>query len=152
MLVSLAPTLISHTSDGDCTFRAHPCYRGKPWYDWAYASFIEQNKCGDDQENLYPSKILGFVELPYGMVQYAVVQCSVSPVPWDILERKFTLELNLGTCFNVSFVIVPVSSIVHPLCVFPNYGSNDSTSYFLYCQKKLEQLLYNESKSTHAEF
>ncbi len=44
-------TLTSHTSDGDCTFRAHPCYRGKPWYDWAYVSFIEQNKCGDDQEN-----------------------------------------------------------------------------------------------------
>jgi hypothetical protein len=62
-------TLTSHTSDGDCTFRAHPCFRGKPWYDWAYVSFIEENKCGDDQENLYPSKILGFVELPYDMVQ-----------------------------------------------------------------------------------
>ena len=47
-------TLTSHTSDGDCTFRAHPCFRGKPWHDWAYVSFIEQNKCGDDQENLYP--------------------------------------------------------------------------------------------------
>jgi hypothetical protein len=74
--------------------------------------------------------------LPYDMVQCAVVQCSVSPVPWDILERKFILEFNLGTCFNVSFVIVPVSFIVHPLCVFPNYGSIDSTSFFVVLPKQ----------------
>jgi hypothetical protein len=129
-------TLTSHTSDGDCSFQAHPWYHRKPWYDWAYVSFIEQIKCGDDQENLYPSKILRFFKLPYDMVQCAVVQCSVSPVPWDILERKFILEFNLGTCFNVSFVIVPVSSIVHPLCVFPNYGSNDSSSFFVVLPKQ----------------
>jgi hypothetical protein len=94
-------TLTSHTYDGNCTFCAHPSYHGKPWYDWDYVSFIEQKKCGIDQENLHPSKILGFVKFPYDIVvQCAVVQCSVSPVPWDILERKFILEFHLGTCFN----------------------------------------------------
>ena len=34
-------TLTSHNYDGVCTFCAHPCYHGQPWYDWAYVSFIE---------------------------------------------------------------------------------------------------------------
>ena len=107
------------------------------WYDWAYVSFIEQNKCGIDQENLYPSKIFGFVEFPCNIVvQCAVVQCSVSTVPWDIPERKFILEFYLGTYFNTSFVIVPVSSIINPVCVFPSYDSIDSTSFFVVFPKQ----------------
>ena len=80
---------------------------------------------------------MGFVEFPYDIVvQCAVVQFSVSPVPWDILERNFILEFHLGTFFNTSFVIVPVSLIVHPVCVFPNYGSIDSTSFFVVLPKQ----------------
>jgi hypothetical protein len=25
-------------------FYAHPCYRGSPWYDWAYVHFVDNNE------------------------------------------------------------------------------------------------------------
>ena len=44
----------------------------------------------------------------------------VKPLSWDHLQEKFIVEIELGTNCNVSFVTVPVNSIAHPLCVFPD--------------------------------
>ena len=41
--------------------KAHPCFHGKKWYDWALVQFEENNKQGDLIENHYPSQILGCI-------------------------------------------------------------------------------------------
>ncbi len=38
--------------------------------------------------------------------------------------------MKLGTDFNISFVMVPIESIVYPLCVIPDCGG-DSNIYFV---------------------
>ena len=85
--------------------------------------------------------------MPYDRKKYAGIQCSVSPVPKYILETKLILEFNLGIYFDTSFVLFPVSSIVPPVAVFSNYGSKDSTSFFVVLPK---QNWSNYSK-THSE-
>jgi len=130
-------TEISLTMDeGTCIFRAHPSYRGKPWYDWAYIEFVEEDILGEDEQRLYPSKILGFVEMPHDKSIYSVVQCSMKHMSWNKLLSKFIVPFNLGTNFNISYAMVPVSSIVHPLAVFPDYGNNDTTSFFVVLPKR----------------
>ena len=56
------------TDDGRSTFRAHPSYHGKQWYDWAYVSFLDEDELGEDEQRLYPSRILCFVEIPYNTI------------------------------------------------------------------------------------
>jgi hypothetical protein len=97
-------------------FYAHPYFQGMEWYDWAMVHFKEQDNFGNEIENYYPSMLLGFVSIKGE--QKAIIQCSLKPLSWDHLQEKFIVEIELGTNFNVSFVTVPVNSIIHPLCVF----------------------------------
>jgi hypothetical protein len=54
---------IRSTSE-DCTqFYAHPCFQGQQWYDWAIVHFQEVNNQGEDIENHYPPRILGFFSI-----------------------------------------------------------------------------------------
>ena len=122
--------------EGTSTFRAHPSYRGKPWYDWAYIEFVETNNDGEDEHRLCPSKILGFVEMPHDKILYSVVQCSMKPIPWNKLLSKIILPFILGTNLNIAYAMVPVTSIVHPLAVFPDYGNKDATSFFVVLPKR----------------
>jgi hypothetical protein len=46
------------------------------------------------------------------------------------------IETQLGTNFHFSFVIVPIDSIVHPLCMFPDDGSNQTNKYFVVLPKR----------------
>ncbi len=49
------------STSGECTqFYAHPCFQRNQWYDWALVHFQEVNNQGEQIENHYPSKILGF--------------------------------------------------------------------------------------------
>jgi hypothetical protein len=49
---------------GECTqLYAHPCFQGHQWYDWALVHFQEVNNQGEQIENHYPSKILGFLAI-----------------------------------------------------------------------------------------
>ncbi len=108
---------------GECTqFYAHPCFQGHPWYDWALVHFQEVNNKGEEIENHYPSKILGFLDIE-GKCE-AVIQCSVKPLRWSVVERFFFVKLQLGTDFNISFVTVPIETLVHPLCVIPDSGGD----------------------------
>ena len=49
---------------------------------------------------------------------------------WNEVETDFIHSIQLGTDFNVSYVSVPINSIVHPLCVFPDNG-DDRNRYFV---------------------
>ena len=107
--------------EGDQTiFYAHPSYCGLPWYDWVYVHFVEK-----DEEVYYPSKILGFVEGGDGRVE-AVVQCSQRPLKWESVEKKMFVPFQLGMT-SESFVSVPLSSFVYPLCVIKDYGGGKNT-------------------------
>jgi hypothetical protein len=85
-----AKATITSTS-GECTqFYAHPCYQGHPWYDLAILHFQEVNNKGEEIENLYPSKILGFLNIEGK--REAVIQCSVKPLLWSLVEQMFLLS------------------------------------------------------------
>jgi hypothetical protein len=96
------------------------------WYDWAMVHFEETNNLGEIMEYYYPSRLLGFITT--NKTQEAVIQCSVNPIQWGTIQKNFIVEIQLGRNFNISSVIVPIKSIVHPLCVFPDDG--DQTDKF----------------------
>jgi hypothetical protein len=75
------------------------------------------NNQGEQIENHYPSKILGFFSIK-GKSE-AVIQCSVKPLLWSTVERFF-VKMKLGTDFNITFVMVPIEACVHPLHVIPD--------------------------------
>ena len=109
-------------NDEQSIFYAHPFYKGHDWYDWAMVHFEEKDKLGNSFDSLYPSRLLGFISI--NGEREAVVQCSLKPLSWNEVEKNFIQEIQLGTKFDVSFVTVPIESIVHPLCVFPDIGGS----------------------------
>lgn len=98
------------------------------WYDWAYVHFEEVCANGDSVERFYPSKILGFVT--FDTTTMAVIQCTERPLSWSSVEKNFLCKVVLGLNDEISTVTVPLLSLVHPLCVIPDYGG-DGTSYFV---------------------
>jgi hypothetical protein len=95
----------------------------------------ETNNLGDKVENYSPSRLLGFITT--NKTYKVVIQCSINPNYWEDIQQNFIVETQLGTNFHVSFVIVPIDSIVHPLCVFPEDGSNQTNKYFVVLPKKI---------------
>ena len=77
------------------------------------------------QLHSYPSRILGFVSMN-GTTE-AVIWCSQKSLSWSDLEENFFCKIRLGQTFEVSVVTVPLSAVVHPLCVIPDYGSEDDS-------------------------
>ena len=121
------------STSGECTqFYAHPCFQGHQWYRWALVHFQEVNNQGEEIENHYPSKILGFLDIEGE--REAVIQCSVKPLVWSVVERNFIVRLKLGMDSNISFVTVPIEALVHPLCVIPDRGG-DRDIYFVVLPK-----------------
>ncbi len=108
-------------------YYAHPCYRGQPWYDWAFVHFVERG-----EEVYYPSRIIGFVGVIGGVE--AVIQCSVRPVQWSMVENNMFYGFTLGT-MQESFVRVALSSFVFTLCVIKDYGG-ESNKYFVVLPKR----------------
>ncbi len=78
---------ITSTSGEHTQFYVHPCFQGHQWYDWALVHFQEVNNQGEQIENHYPSKILGFFSIEGK--REAVIQCSIKPLLWSIVERFF---------------------------------------------------------------
>jgi hypothetical protein len=64
----------------------------------------------------------------------AVIQCSVKPLLWSVVERNFFVKMKLGTDSNISFVTVPIEALEHPLCVIPDSGG-DRDIYFVVLPK-----------------
>ena len=65
----------------------------------------------------------------------AVIQCAKKHLCWDILINHFVIPIEIGRHFNVSYVVVPIESIVHPLCVIPEDGEN-LDRYFVVLPKR----------------
>ncbi len=95
-------------------------HASKGWNGMIGQWFISKNRMifGNEIENYFSSMLLGFVSIKGE--HKAIIQCLLKPLSWDHLQEKFIVEIELGTNFNVSFVTVPVNSIVHPLCIFPD--------------------------------
>jgi hypothetical protein len=133
IVIGFTKATITSTS-GECTqFYAHPCFQGHQWYDWALVHFQEVNNQGEQIENDYPSKILGFLSIE-GKHE-AVIQCSVKPLLWSAVRRIIFVKMKLGMDFNISFVMLPIEALVHPLCVIPD-SSGDSDIYFVVLPKR----------------
>ncbi len=66
--------------------------------------------------------MLGFLDIE-GKHE-AVIQCSIKPLVWSVVERNFIVRLKLGMDSNISFVRVPIEALVHPLCVIPDSGGD----------------------------
>ena len=109
-------------------FHANSHFQGRMWYDWAYVHFNERMSNGETIERYYPAKVLGFVKIE-DMIE-AVIQCTDKPLCWSRLKKNFIEKVNLGRDGTISIVMVPLSSLVHPLCVVPDYGGN-GTSYMV---------------------
>jgi hypothetical protein len=116
-------------------FYAHPYFQGRKWYDWAYVHFEEITASGVSVETYYPSKILGFIKMS-GSPE-AVIQCSEKPLIWSDLENKFFVKTIIGTDMDVSYVTVPITALVHTLCVIPDDGG-DLTLYNYIAKAQLE--------------
>ena len=120
-------------TDGErTTYNAHPYFHGGSWYDWAYVYYeIEEDEGTVAQ--YYPSKILGFCK-DYDDEVHAIIMCSVEPLPWTMLEDKFVVTFKLCSTPGEEQV-VPLSSLVDPICVLPDYGSMDADDYMLILPK-----------------
>jgi hypothetical protein len=84
-------------------------------------------------ENYYPAKILGYVTIN-GFIE-SIIHCSDKTLNWTEVKEKFIVKTILETTFDSSYVTVPVSPLVHPLCVIPDYGS-DGTSFIVVLPKR----------------
>ena len=82
---------------------------------------------------IYPSKILGFIKI--SGTPGAIIQCSEKPLIWSDVENIFCVKTIIGTDMDVSYVSVPISALVHPLCVIPDDGG-DHTSYIILLPKR----------------
>jgi hypothetical protein len=85
-------------------------------------------------ENYYPSRLLGFITT--NGTREAVIQCSINPIDWEDIQQNFIVETQLGTNFHITFVIIPINLIVHPLCMFLDDGSNQTYKYFVVLPKR----------------
>ncbi len=107
------------TNDGEkIILYAHPCFQGNPRYSWAYVHFQEIAADGIEVENHYPSRIIGFNEIDGGVTE-AVIQCTEKPLLWSDVKTDFFSTVRLDKADNLSIVMVPISALVHPLCVLP---------------------------------
>ena len=114
--------------DGEIhSYNAHPCYHDGPWYDWAYV-YYENDEDSESESYHYPSKILGFIE--DGEDINAVIQCSIHPVAWSTLEDDFITKFTLCTEVGKE-EIVPISSLIHPICVVPDFGEQEDSNRFM---------------------
>ena len=110
-------------------FNAHPHYHGGPWYDWAWVDYIISQPGGETTREYYPSKILGFITMEETV--NAIVHCSQESMKWSTVEQNFFVPFVLGSNVEESVTNVPMSALIHPICVIPNYGAQDKNSYMV---------------------
>jgi hypothetical protein len=121
--------LTTISQDGNrVIYHDNPHIQGRMWYDWAYVHFEEVVANGDTVERFYPAKVLGFIK--FEERTEAVIQCTEKPLRWSRVKKNFLEKVVLGTNDAISTVTVPLSLLVHPLCVLPDYGGH-GTSYLV---------------------
>ena len=95
--------------------------------------FIEADENDAPIERMYPSIILGFICM--NGKREAVIRCAKKHLCWEDLIKHFVIPIEIGCDFDVSYVVVPIESIVHPLCVIPDDGDN-VVRYFVVLPKR----------------
>ena len=125
--------VIMTSTENATSFYAHPCFQGNEWYNWALLHFEEENQSGGSQECFYPSKMIGFIEKD-GQKE-AIIQCCLEPLEWSTVKAKFLVGITLGNDIDISFVTVPIESLVHPLCIIPDRG-RELSCYFVVLPKR----------------
>ena len=103
------------------------------WYDWC---LIHWN--GYDES--YPARILGFFEFSQQneTSMMAVVQSSPesSPMSMERMGQDFISKFIMPDDLDECTYAVPLESIVHPLCVFKNYGGQNREYFCTLPQRK----------------
>ena len=64
----------------------------------------------------------------------AVIQCSKKTLIWSDLENYFYVKTIIGTDMDISYVTVPISALIHQLCIIPDDGG-DQTVYIIILPK-----------------
>jgi len=64
----------------------------------------------------------------------AVIQCSEKSLIWSDVENNFMVKIKIGTDMEISYVTVPITALVHPLCVIPD--GCDVSSYIIILPKR----------------
>ena len=123
-------TTVSKKTGEKVVYHANPHIQGRMWYDWAYVHFEETYRNGNVRESYYPSKILGFIKGDSSTDTNVIVQCTEQPLDWSQLQKKFVMKVVLGSDDEVAVVSVPLTALVHPLCVIPDLGG-DGKSYLV---------------------
>jgi hypothetical protein len=133
------------TKGNKIIFYAHPSFQGKRWYNWTYVHFEEINASGDEVENYYPTRNISFVTI--NRITKAVIHCSDKPLKWTDIEENLIVKTNLGTRFEILYVTVAISVLVHPLCAILDYGS-ESTSFIIVFPKLNWNCYFGDKIST----
>jgi hypothetical protein len=107
--------------------------------------FEEINASGDVVENYYAARIISFDTI--NGITKAFIHCSEKPIKWTDTEENFIVKTNLGTRFEISYVTVPISVLVHPLCAILNYGS-ESTLIIIVLPKRNWSHYFGDKFST----
>ena len=110
------------SDQSSCLYRARPCFRGNPWYDFAYVEFVEHDDNGNNYQKIYPSLILGFMQINDETEPCAIVRTSTRDLPWDVQQNNFISSFLLNNNFEENYRMVPVLSIVFPMLAFQDYG------------------------------
>jgi hypothetical protein len=72
-----------------------------------------------------------------GRDKCAVGWCSTLPITWTDEQKKLICKFKkLGKDFNLSYVTVPILSIVHPFITFPDYGGDGGSQFFIALPKR----------------
>ncbi len=102
------------------------------WYDWRLIHW-------DGYDESYPARILGFFEFSHSETSVmAVVQSSSesSPMSMERMGKDFISKFHMPNDLDECTYAVPLESIVHPLCVFKNYGGQNREYFCTLPQRK----------------
>ena len=135
-------------NDLPCVFHAHPWFGGGPWYDWAYVELMEDDVDGKEVKMYYPSLILGFIKFTDEDEHHAVIQISTKDLPWETRQKEFISSFLLSTNFKTHYVTVSVSSVVHHLCAFADYGGINDKFFTPLSKRKWAQCFHNKINVT----
>jgi hypothetical protein len=123
-------TTVSKKTGERIVYHTNPHIQGRMWYDWAFVHFEESDRTGNIVESYYASRILGFIKGDRSTESEAIVQCTKQPLDWSQVEKNFVMKVVLGTDDKFDVVSVPITALVHPLCVIPDFGG-DGNSYLV---------------------
>ena len=65
----------------------------------------------------------------------AIIQYSEKPLVWTDVQNIFFVKTIIGTDMDISYVMVPITALVHPLCVIPDTGG-DQASHIIILPKR----------------